>query len=62
MSSPENARIDRARDPSSAEAPAERFDPGRVVRTCPNCSATLQESRCKLCCPRCHYYMSCSDY
>jgi Zn finger protein HypA/HybF involved in hydrogenase expression len=38
------------------------YDPERVMRTCPNCSATLEESRCKLLCPRCHYYMSCSDY
>jgi hypothetical protein len=38
------------------------FDPEAVIRTCPNCGARLQESRCKLLCPRCHYYMSCSDY
>lgn len=37
-------------------------DPEAVIRTCPNCGARLQESRCKLLCPRCHYYMSCSDY
>ena len=37
-------------------------DPEAVVRTCPNCGAGLEESRCKLLCPRCHYYMSCSDY
>ncbi len=37
-------------------------DPEAVVRTCPNCGSRLQESRCKLLCPRCHYYMSCSDY
>ncbi len=37
-------------------------DPEAVVRTCPNCGARLEESRCKLLCPRCHYYMSCSDY
>lgn len=42
--------------------PPMAFDPERVVRTCPNCSARLEESRCKLVCPRCHYYMSCSDY
>lgn len=29
---------------------------------CPNCSSRLQESRCKLVCPGCSYYMSCSDY
>ncbi|MGH9322342.1 MAG: hypothetical protein ACRD21_26465 [Vicinamibacteria bacterium] len=38
------------------------IDQDALVRTCPNCSARLQESRCKLLCPRCHYYMSCSDY
>ncbi len=37
-------------------------EPERLVRTCPNCSAQLIEQRCKLLCPRCHYYMSCSDY
>lgn len=38
------------------------IDPGLLVTTCPNCSARLEDIRCKLVCPRCHYYMSCSDY
>jgi len=38
------------------------LDPEALVKTCPNCGAWLEESRCKLLCPRCHYYMSCSDY
>jgi len=29
---------------------------------CPNCSERLKESRCKLSCPRCEFYLSCSDY
>jgi len=29
---------------------------------CPVCSCRLHEHRCKLNCPRCGYYMSCSDY
>jgi hypothetical protein len=29
---------------------------------CPNCSEKLRDRGCKLRCPRCHYYMSCSDY
>jgi hypothetical protein len=45
---------------SLSETPG--VDPEQVVRTCPNCGARLEESRCKLLCPRCHYYMSCSDY
>ncbi len=48
--------------PSRLREDAEARDPEAVVRTCPNCGSRLQESRCKLLCPRCHYYMSCSDY
>lgn len=49
-------------DERTVETSAVAYDPERIVRTCPNCSARLEESRCKLLCPRCHYYMSCSDY
>ena len=31
-------------------------------RFCPNCSAELKESRCKLSCPVCGFYLSCSDF
>ncbi len=54
-----------ARDDAEGPRPAEDVplpDPDILVRTCPNCGSKLQESRCKLLCPRCHYYMSCSDY
>jgi hypothetical protein len=37
-------------------------DPEALVRTCPNCSAELEVRRCKLVCPRCHYFMSCAEY
>jgi len=35
---------------------------GHPERFCPNCSAELNESRCKLSCARCGFYLSCSDF
>jgi Zn finger protein HypA/HybF involved in hydrogenase expression len=29
---------------------------------CPSCSARLAQRSCKLICPTCGYYMSCSDF
>jgi uncharacterized Zn finger protein (UPF0148 family) len=29
---------------------------------CPNCSTRLASRSCKLICPGCGYYMSCSDF
>ena len=46
--------------PTSEDSPLAEVE--AVVLTCPNCDARLVEHRCKLLCPRCHYYLSCSDY
>ena len=35
---------------------------GHPERFCPNCSVELTESRCKLSCPQCGFYLSCSDF
>jgi len=40
--------------PANATADSSRF--------CPNCSAQLKEHRCKLSCPQCGFYLSCSDF
>ncbi len=42
-----------------ADRPKESADPGQY---CPNCSMRLRESRCKLKCPQCGFYLSCSDF
>jgi hypothetical protein len=50
--------------------PAEPEDVGRAGEQeaeyasayCPRCSARLEQCSCKLICPACGYYMSCSDF
>jgi len=31
-------------------------------RWCPRCGHELQNEKCEFRCPRCHYFMSCSDF
>ena len=42
--------------------PLEAVPPGEYWRWCPRCSSELHNEKCKLRCPRCHYFMSCSDF
>ena len=35
---------------------------GEHWRFCPQCGHELINEKCKLRCPRCQYFMSCSDY
>jgi len=43
-------------------APAEKNISGEHWRYCPQCGHELINEKCKLRCPRCHYFMSCSDF
>jgi ribosomal protein S27AE len=35
---------------------------GEYWRWCPRCGHELFNEKCKLHCPRCHYFLSCSDF
>lgn len=37
-------------------------NPDEYWRWCPRCGQELENQRCKFRCPRCHYFMSCSDF
>lgn len=48
--------------PKPASVPEAIPDPGELMRTCANCGARMEERKCKLLCPGCGYFLSCSDY
>jgi Zn finger protein HypA/HybF involved in hydrogenase expression len=48
--------IDACRLPSGEAISGEHW------RYCPQCGHELINEKCKLRCPRCHYFMSCSDF
>ncbi len=33
-----------------------------IERTCPNCDSRMDSQSCKLKCPKCGYFKSCSDF
>jgi hypothetical protein len=43
-------------------APFDKNISGEHWRYCPQCGHELINEKCKLRCPRCHYFMSCSDF
>lgn len=51
--------VGRAERPEGSPWPRAGQDASRY---CPVCALPLESRRCKLFCPVCGYYMSCSDY
>jgi len=48
--------------PNASSCSLESADVGEYWRWCPRCGHELHNEKCKLRCPRCHYFMSCSDF
>lgn len=61
VSGPEQAE-GRGTEPKHVEGTGAGCLAGHPERLCPNCSVELKESRCKLSCPGCGFYLSCSDF
>jgi hypothetical protein len=51
-----------SRNIKSFLAPPDKNLSGEHWRFCPQCGHELVNEKCKLRCPRCHYFMSCSDF
>jgi hypothetical protein len=47
---------------SGAVAGVSKAQPELAIGYCPTCSTRLAPRSCKLICPGCGYYMSCSDF
>jgi hypothetical protein len=56
--------LQTAESATTAEAMARAGgdETGLAMNYCPRCSARLASRSCKLICPDCGYYMSCSDF
>ena len=48
--------IESAAQPDADPAASE------VMQVCPNCSTQLRDKSCKLVCPLCGFFLSCSDF
>jgi hypothetical protein len=45
-----------------SKAPTETRPAADPASYCPNCGSQMKESRCKLVCKTCGFFLSCSDF
>jgi hypothetical protein len=48
--------------PAAPSVQPPQASPGELMRVCANCGSAMEERKCKLICPGCGYFLSCSDY
>jgi hypothetical protein len=55
-------KASKPRSEDARPAPSDKNISGEHWRYCLQCGHGLINEKCKLRCPRCHYFMSCSDF
>ncbi len=58
-SDPRSGKPGETQLPETLKAAKPAVNPAQY---CPNCGAKLHDSRCKLACQTCGFYLSCSDF
>jgi hypothetical protein len=57
-----NPTKSEVRAADACPAPPDKDISGEHWRFCPQCGHELINEKCELRCPRCHYFISCSDF